>query len=118
VARLNAATMAVLASAPPAPVSVKYPPPGPVFDNSINNTTITWAGAPGAGTNVKYEIVWRETDAPDWQRSISADKAGAKQDGGTWSVTLPVSKDNVIFGVRAVDGAGHRSPAVVPMPGR
>ncbi len=118
VARLNAATMAVLASAPPEPVSVKYPPAGPVFDNSLNNTTITWADAPGAGAKTKYEIVWRETAAPDWQRSISADKAGATQDAGKWSVTLPVSKDNVIFGVRSVDAAGHRSPAVVPMPGR
>jgi hypothetical protein len=118
VARLNAATLAVLASAPPAPVSVKYPPGGPVFDNSINNTTITWAGSPAAGTNAKYEIVWRETDAPDWQRAILADKAGAKQNAGTWTVTLPVSKDNVIFGIRAVDAAGHRSSAVVPMPGR
>jgi hypothetical protein len=33
-------------------------------------------------------------------------------------VTLPVSKDDVIFGVRAVDAAGHRSPAVVPWPAR
>jgi hypothetical protein len=37
---------------------------------------------------------------------------------GETSVTLPVSKDNVIFGVRAVDAAGHRSVAVVPMPER
>jgi hypothetical protein len=31
---------------------------------------------------------------------------------------VPISKDNVIFGVRAVDSAGHRSLAVVPMPER
>jgi len=31
-------------------------------------------------------------------------------------VTLPVSKDNVIFGVRSVDTAGHRSLTVVPNP--
>jgi hypothetical protein len=31
---------------------------------------------------------------------------------------LPVSKDNVIFGVRAVDAAGHRSVAVTPIPER
>jgi hypothetical protein len=30
-------------------------------------------------------------------------------------VTMPgVSKDNVIFGVEAVDAAGHASPAVFP----
>jgi hypothetical protein len=32
--------------------------------------------------------------------------------------TLPLSKDNVVFAVRAVDAKGHRSLAVVPMPGR
>jgi hypothetical protein len=116
VARLNAATLAVLASAPPQPASVQYPPPGPVFDNSINNTTITWQAGEGAPASTNYEIVWRPTAAPDWERSIAADKAGATESGGTWTVTLPVSKDNAIFGVRAVDAAGHRSPAVVPMP--
>ncbi len=34
------------------------------------------------------------------------------------SATLPVSKDNVIFGVRSVDARGHRGPAVVPLPQR
>jgi hypothetical protein len=116
VARLNAATLAVLASAPPEPVNVQYPPPGEVFDNSINNTTITWQDGAGAPSGTKYEIVWRGTAAPDWQHAIAADKAGATRISGTWSVTLPVSKDNVIFGVRAVDAAGHRSPAVVPIP--
>jgi hypothetical protein len=37
---------------------------------------------------------------------------------GQFSVQLPISKDNVIFGVRAVDAHGHRSPAVVPWPVR
>jgi Peptidase family M28 len=125
VARLNAATLAVLASAPPPPVNVQFPPPGPVFDNSINNTSITWQSGAGAPAGTKYEIVWRGTAAPDWERSVMADHAGLSfsMDGGqngqaaTDSVILPVSKDNVIFGVRAVDAAGHRSPAVVPVPG-
>jgi hypothetical protein len=33
-------------------------------------------------------------------------------------LTLPRSKDNVIFGVRAVDAQGHRSVAVMPKPDR
>jgi hypothetical protein len=33
-------------------------------------------------------------------------------------VTLPVSKDNVIFGVRACNQAGQCSAAVVPLPER
>jgi len=30
------------------------------------------------------------------------------------AVTLDISKDNVFFGVRAVDRAGHRSPVAFP----
>ena len=116
VARLNAATMAVLAAAPPPPVNVQYPPPPRVFNNSVNDTVITWQNGPGAPADTRYEIVWRATAAAHWQRSIMADKAGAKHEAETWSVTLSISKDNVIFGVRSVDAAGHRSPAVVPMP--
>ncbi len=123
VARLNAATMAVLASAPPEPVHVQYPPPPVVFTNAINNTEIEWDQAPGAPAGTSYEIVWRALAAPDWQRSIAAQRLGAVTGGkfdsipqGHFSVQLPVSKDNVIFGVRAVDAHGHRSPAVVPWP--
>jgi hypothetical protein len=121
VAKLNAATLAVLAAAPPEPANVKV-----LTSNLDNNTQLMWENGPGAPAATKYEIVWRAMDAPDWQRSILADKAGATvvaatESGtaaATWSVTLPVSKDNVIFGVRAVDAAGHRSPAVVPEPAR
>ena len=116
VARLNAATMAVLAAAPPPPGNVQYPPPPRVFNNSVNDTQITWQNGPGAPAGTRYEIVWRSTAAADWQRSIPADKAGATHNRDTWSVTLPISKDNVVFGVRSFDAAGHRSPAVVPMP--
>ncbi|MGA7884371.1 MAG: M20/M25/M40 family metallo-hydrolase [Acidobacteriaceae bacterium] len=123
VARLNAATLAVLASAPPPPVHVIYPyPKEMVFNNSLNNTTIQWQPGPGAPAGTRYMIVWRPTAAPNWTRAISAEKAGVKVSGAapdaTYSVTLPISKDNVIFGVMAVDPQGHRSPAVVPWPGR
>ena len=121
VARLNAAAMAVLASAPPPPVNVLYPPIH-VFDNSINNTVIDWDQAPGTPEGTRYEIVWRPTAAPDWQRSISAERLASVPNGkysdaaGHYSVTIPISKDNVVFGVRAVDAHGHRSPATVPWP--
>jgi Zn-dependent M28 family amino/carboxypeptidase len=122
VAKLNAATLAVLAAAPPEPVNVTYPQEK-VFDNSLNDTTIEWQNTPDTPPGTRYEIVWRATDAPDWQRSIVADKTksyGVFKGGQTsqFTVTLPVSKDDVIFGVRAVDAAGHRSPAVVPWPAR
>jgi hypothetical protein len=122
VARLNAATMASLASAPPPPVHLSFPPPPRVFSNAINNTDIEWDAAPGAPADTHYEIVWRPTASPDWTRSIMADRLASAPEGqysandGHYAITIPVSKDNVIFGVRAVDPKGHRSPAVVPWP--
>ncbi|HEX4064679.1 MAG TPA: M20/M25/M40 family metallo-hydrolase [Acidobacteriaceae bacterium] len=121
VARINAATMAVLDEAPPQPVNVQYPSEH-VFNNSINNTEIRWDAGPNAPAETHYEIVWRPTAAPDWQRSIPADRlAGVpngkfSMDGTHYSIQIPISKDNVIFGVRAIDAKGHRSPAVVPWP--
>jgi len=112
VARLNAATMAVLASAPPPPEKVRI-----VTHNLDNNSTLHWVDGQGAPSGTSYEVVWRETAAPDWQRfeAAGSDRRGSD---GEYAVTLSISKDNVIFGVRAVDAAGHRSVAVVPMPER
>jgi Peptidase family M28 len=102
VARLNAATLASLAAAPPPPAGVKI-----VTRNLDNDSTLTWEPSIGA---TSYEVVWRSTSAADWEyvQSVSS---------GT-RATLTVSKDNVIFGVRAVDAAGHRSLPVVPEPER
>jgi hypothetical protein len=126
VAALNAATLATLAFAPPAPVNVRI-----VTKELDNNTTLEWNNAPNEPENTQYEIVWRELAAPVWQHSILADKTGtfsARGNGGlsggqligtaNYAVRLPVSKDNVIFGIRAVDGKGRRSLAVVPFPER
>ncbi len=104
VARLNAATLATLATAPPPPVEGKV-----VTTNLDNNSTLRWQPGPGAPAGTQYQIVWRELQAADWQYGTAVHDKTA---------TLPVSKDNVIFGVRAVDSAGHASPAVVPYPAR
>ena len=101
VARLNAATLATLASAPPPPTNPRL-----LTTNLDNNTTLEW-DSEAAAAGVRYEVVWRALTAPQWERSLSVtDK----------KVTLPVSKDNVIFAVRSVDAAGHRSLTVVPVP--
>ena len=106
VARLNAASLAVLALAPGPPRNVR------VFtDNLDNNTLLTWAAPTGFPAGASYEVVWRDTDASAWTNSQPVPHAAA-------SVTMPISKDNVIFGVRTVDAAGHRSLAVYPMPTR
>jgi Peptidase family M28 len=109
VARLNAATLATLASAPAAPEEVR------IATTSLdNNSTLRWKPGPGTHSSARIDIVWRETSAPDWQVHQQV-PAGEAANG---SITLPVSKDNVIFGVRACNAAGQCSPAVAPMPQR
>ena len=48
----------------------------------------------------------RETTSPVWTSAIPV--------GNVTSVTLNISKDNVQFGVRAVDPSGNRSPVGFP----
>ena len=105
VAQLNAATLATLASAPGTPVNARI-----ITQKLDNNTELAWDAPAGAPAGTRYQIVWRDTAAPDWQFSHTVEN-------GTHA-TLPVSKDNVIFGVRSVDAAGHRSPAAFPFPAR
>ena len=102
VARLNAATLASIASSPAPPGNVKV-----LTKNLENDTALTWDAAAGA---TAYEVVWRATSAPDWEH-VQTISTGTR-------ATLKVSKDNEIFAVRAVDGAGHRSLPVVPEPER
>jgi hypothetical protein len=102
VARLNAATLASLASAPAPPSKVRLQ-----TKELENNSTLTWDASPGGAV---YEVLWRETSRPEWEH--------AQTFGNVTRATLPFSKDNVIFAVRAVDGQGHRSLPVVPQPER
>jgi hypothetical protein len=105
VARLNAATLATLAFAPgePQKVTIETKDVG-------NGTTLSWEEPLGGGV-AHYEVVWRETTSPDWQY---AKEIAVTAGGSQVSVSLPISKDNVIFGVRAVDAKGHRGLVVVP----
>ena len=113
VARLNAATLAMLASAPGKPRDVRI-----VTRNLDNNTTLTWKAPEGAPSGTSYEIVWRVTTASNWQYFAKLTSAGDSSTGEEHSATLPISKDNVIIGVRSVDSAGHMSPAVTAIPVR
>jgi peptidase M28-like protein len=102
VARLNAATLASLASAPAPPARVRLQ-----TKELENNSTLTWEASPGSAS---YEVLWRDTTSPEWEHAQPA--------GNVTRATLPLSKDNVIFAVRAVDSMGHRSLPVVPQPER
>ncbi len=114
VARLNAATLATLASSPGTPQNVRV-----VTRNLDNNSTLKWDAPAAAGPDVRYQILWRETSATDWQfEGDAARYSAAPPSGATCTATLPISKDNVFFGVRACDAAGHCSQAVAPVPER
>src|SRR5205814_336025 len=100
VARVNAATLAALASAPAAPRNVRLQ-----TKELENDSTLMW-DTPADLRATRYVVLWRTTTASDWERSEPV--------GKVTKATVPVSKDNVIFAVQAVDDAGHRSLPVVP----
>jgi hypothetical protein len=105
VARVNAAALWSLATAPATPkgVQIHTTPPGTL--SGTNLTTLSWTANPEADL-AGYEVVLRETTSADWTSAIEV--------GDVTTVTLDISKDNVQFGIRAVDQAGHRSPVGFP----
>ncbi len=100
VARVNGATMWSLAQAPGTPKNAT------MATNSLtNDTTLRWQ----RGTEedlAGYEVVWRETTESDWTHVIEV--------GDVTTATVDLSKDNVFFGVRAVNRNGYRSPVAFP----
>ena len=102
VARVNALALASLASAPAPPAEVTI-----LASKLENDSTLEWTASPGAAG---YEVLWRATSSPFWEHAQSV--------GAVTRITLPLSKDNVFFAVRALDLQGHRSLPVVPEPKR
>jgi Zn-dependent M28 family amino/carboxypeptidase len=100
VTRLNAVTLAALASAP-------APPAGVTIAGALSaDTTVSWTAVPGAAG---YRVWWRDTLAPHWQQSVRV--AG----GGSTQVVLPrVVIDDWFFGVSSVSAEGFESPVVFP----
>src|SRR5207247_875233 len=111
VAKINAATLATMASAPGSPKNVRMS-----TRNQDNNSSIIFEAPEGAPADTWYQIVWRETAASDWQYAGKAADYKETVIEKDHTVTIPVSKDNVIFGVRSCDGKGHCSAAVLPVP--
>jgi len=102
VAKVNAATMWSLANGPGTPKNV-------LIDDSVltNNSTLSW----DANTDpdlAGYEIVWRPCTEPDWTNAIPV--------GNVTTFTVPIIKDNVFLGVRAVNKSGQHSPVAFPTP--
>ena len=103
VTQVNLAALAALASGPAAPTGVKVEAATLTVD-----TTLEWQ--PNSEPDlVGYEIVWRDTNAPYWQHTIPV--------GNVTSFTVKgITKDNFLFGVRAVDTDGNRSVVTFPVP--
>jgi hypothetical protein len=105
VARVNGAALWALATAPSTPKNAQIHTTPPGTFSGTNLTTLTWDANPEADL-VGYQVVMRETTAADWTDAIDV--------GNVTTVTLDIAKDNIQFGIRAVDQAGHRSPAAFP----
>ncbi|MGQ0762413.1 MAG: M20/M25/M40 family metallo-hydrolase [Acidobacteriota bacterium] len=102
VARVNAASLAMLASAPARPKNVT------MTTGLSNDTDLKWEANKEPDV-AGYEVVWRDTTAATWTNSRPV--------GNVMTYTLKgMSKDNYFFGVRAVDRQGNRSPVTYPRP--
>jgi Zn-dependent M28 family amino/carboxypeptidase len=99
-ARVNAASAASLALAPPAPGISTPGGTAPMISRGGGyDAALQWTRSPGA---VGYRIYWRAAWSNDWERSRLV--------GDTTRVLLPnVSIDDYVFGVAAVNAEGHES---------
>jgi hypothetical protein len=103
---VNAAALWALATSPGTPKNAQIHTTPPVNFAGTNLTSLQWDANPE--TNLTgYEVVMRETTDSDWTSAIPV--------GNVTSVTLSISKDNVQFGIRAVDQNGNRSPVAFPL---
>ena len=104
VAKVNAATLAALAGAPGTMQDVR------VHTGQLSvDTDLEWSPSPDADL-AGYEIVYRDTIEPYWTHVIPVSKATTRY------LVKGITKDNYLFGVRAVDTAGNRSPVAFPRP--
>ncbi|MCC5913311.1 MAG: M28 family metallopeptidase [Balneolaceae bacterium] len=104
VTHVNLAALANLARAPQEPRDV-----GMNISRLENDTRLRWEASPSAHV-AGYEVLWRETTSPVWQhKDFTTDTS--------YTAEL-LSKDNYLFGVRAVSEGGHVSSTVYPFPFR
>ena len=105
VAKVNGAALWSLASNPGTPKNAQiHVSPPPTFSGT-NLTPLTWDPNPEPDL-AGYEVALRDTTDATWTEFIDV--------GNVTAVTLDIAKDNVQFGVRAVDTAGRRSPVAFP----
>ncbi|KAK8088867.1 hypothetical protein PG997_003828 [Apiospora hydei] len=104
VGRVNGAALYSLAQSPGAPRNVQ------VNATALSNDSVFYWEPPAGGEEAvgSYEVVWRATPAPFWTHVMDV--------GLVNQVTVDLSKDNVIFGIRAKSPDGMRGVAVLPFP--
>ena len=95
VARLNAATVVSLASAPPPPDTVVMRRES---SSGGQAWTLSWTVVPGTAS---YEVLVRRTTAPTWERVVPV--------GTATRYVLGAQLDDAWAAVRAVGADGHRS---------
>ena len=103
-ARVNAAAMATLALAP-APPGVTTASGMPTIDRrpSGYDAHLRWTASQGAAG---YRVFWRNAWAPDWEHELYV--------GNVTEYVFPHANiDDWVFGVAAVDAAGHESTVSV-----
>jgi Zn-dependent M28 family amino/carboxypeptidase len=101
VARVNAAIVAELASAPPAPTNVR------LRGDLSAKTTLSWESVPEVAG---YEILIRRTTAPTWEKTLRAPATET-------SMVLSFSKDDYLFAIRSVSKTGARNLPTIPVAG-
>ncbi|KAI9694842.1 MAG: hypothetical protein M1822_000458 [Bathelium mastoideum] len=115
VGRVNLAAMWSIANAPAMPTNVTFDvivgEPAAADDTPVedlsNETQFYWQ-LQNSTILQGYELVWRPSSQQQWTHSYSV--------GLVDQVRVNLSKDNVVFGLRAVGKNGKKSPAVFPLP--
>lgn len=102
VGKVNLAALWSLSQAPGMPRNV-------TVDTTAldNNSRFAWLQVEDAQL-ASYEVVYRPTTAPLWTHAYDVGNVG--------TVSVDLSKDNVVFGIRSVGKNGYKSPAVFPFP--
>jgi len=103
VARVNASALASMALAPASPSGAAFKTARQEFD-----TLLTWKKNTEPDV-AGYQIVWRATHLPFWERSLYVGDV-------TEYVMRGVSKDDYFFAIQAVDRDGNMSVPAFPRP--
>jgi hypothetical protein len=100
VAKVNMAALWSLAMAPGKISSVRLDMTG-----MISSSRLSWTRPKDSDSVRGYEVVWRSTTSSLWTNVVDV--------GDITTTNLDISKDNVVFGVRAVGKNGYKTPVTV-----